>query len=70
MHIGEIYIPGSNDNKLHQVILLDTRYHRDPLFSDGTMLGNSQWSWLDKELNGPASAITIIGSSIQVSLML
>ncbi|KAI8549086.1 hypothetical protein RHMOL_Rhmol07G0323700 [Rhododendron molle] len=49
-----------------KVILLDTRYHRDPLFSDGTMLGNSQWSWLEKELNGPASAITIIGSSIQV----
>lgn len=70
MHIGEIYIPGSNDNKLCQVILLDTRYHRDPLFSDGTMLGNPQWSWLEKELNGPASAITIIGSSIQVSLML
>lgn len=49
-----------------KVILLDTRYHRDPLFSDGSMLGNSQWSWLEKELNGPASAITIIGSSVQV----
>ncbi|KAF5934694.1 hypothetical protein HYC85_025823 [Camellia sinensis] len=49
-----------------KVILLDTRYHRDPLFSDGNILGNSQWTWLEKELNGPASAITIIGSSIQV----
>ncbi|CAL5418630.1 unnamed protein product [Camellia sinensis] len=49
-----------------KVILLDTRYHRDPLFSDGSILGNSQWTWLEKELNGPASAITIIGSSIQV----
>lgn len=49
-----------------KVILLDTRYHRDPLSSDGTILGNSQWTWLEKELNGPASAITIIGSSIQV----
>ncbi|CAL5443469.1 unnamed protein product [Camellia sinensis] len=48
-----------------KVILLDTRYHRDPLFSDGNILGNSQWTWLEKELNGPASAITIIGSSIQ-----
>ncbi|GMP82021.1 hypothetical protein CsSME_00036510 [Camellia sinensis var. sinensis] len=48
-----------------KVILLDTRYHRDPLFSDGSILGNSQWTWLEKELNGPASAITIIGSSIQ-----
>uniref|UniRef100_A0A2N9I4T3 PhoD-like phosphatase metallophosphatase domain-containing protein n=1 Tax=Fagus sylvatica TaxID=28930 RepID=A0A2N9I4T3_FAGSY len=42
------------------------RYHRDPLLSDGTILGNSQWTWLEKELNGPASAITIIGSSVQV----
>ncbi|KAG7971314.1 hypothetical protein I3843_07G127900 [Carya illinoinensis] len=49
-----------------KVILLDTRYHRDPLSSDGTILGNLQWTWLEKELNGPASAITIIGSSIQV----
>ncbi|XP_052201261.1 uncharacterized protein LOC127807450 isoform X2 [Diospyros lotus] len=49
-----------------KVILLDTRYHRDPLFSDGTILGNLQWTWLEKELKGPASAITIIGSSIQV----
>ncbi|XP_059459505.1 uncharacterized protein LOC132189046 isoform X1 [Corylus avellana] len=49
-----------------KVILLDTRYHRDPLLSDGTILGNSQWTWLEKELNGQASAITIIGSSIQV----
>ncbi|XP_057503377.1 uncharacterized protein LOC130786932 [Actinidia eriantha] len=49
-----------------KVILLDTRYHRDPLFSDGSILGNSQWAWLEKELNDPASAITIIGSSIQV----
>ncbi|THF95842.1 hypothetical protein TEA_013519 [Camellia sinensis var. sinensis] len=48
-----------------KVTLLDTRYHRDPLFSDGNILGNSQWTWLEKELNGPASAITIIGSSIQ-----
>ena len=52
-----------------QVILLDTRYHRDPLFSDGTILGNLQWTWLEKELKGPASAITIIGSSIQVLQM-
>lgn len=49
-----------------KVILLDTRYHRDPLHSDGSILGTSQWTWLEKELNGPASAITIIGSSVQV----
>ncbi|XP_071700699.1 uncharacterized protein [Rutidosis leptorrhynchoides] len=49
-----------------KVILLDTRYHRDPLRSDGTILGAAQWTWLEKELNGQPSAITIIGSSIQV----
>lgn len=53
-------------NLLPQIILLDTRYHRDPLSSDGSVLGDSQWSWLGKELRGPPSAITIIGSSIQV----
>ncbi|XP_012073530.2 uncharacterized protein LOC105635142 isoform X2 [Jatropha curcas] len=49
-----------------KIILLDTRYHRDPLRSDGSMLGISQWTWLEKELNGPKTAITIIGSSVQV----
>ncbi|KAG6591176.1 hypothetical protein SDJN03_13522, partial [Cucurbita argyrosperma subsp. sororia] len=49
-----------------KVILLDTRYHRDPMFSDGTILGAAQWTWLERELKGPESAVTIIGSSIQV----
>ncbi|XP_007018621.2 PREDICTED: uncharacterized protein LOC18592061 isoform X2 [Theobroma cacao] len=49
-----------------KIILLDTRYHRDPISSDGSVLGESQWSWLGKELRGPPSTITIIGSSIQV----
>lgn len=49
-----------------QVIVLDTRYHRDPLRSDGSILGDTQWGWLEKELRGPRSEITIIGSSVQV----
>ncbi|OMP05962.1 Alkaline phosphatase D-related protein, partial [Corchorus capsularis] len=49
-----------------KIILLDTRYHRDPLSSDGSILGELQWSWLRKELSGPPTSITIIGSSIQV----
>ncbi|KAF6160904.1 hypothetical protein GIB67_025439, partial [Kingdonia uniflora] len=49
-----------------KVILLDTRYHRDPLRSDGTILGASQWTWFEEQLNGPKSEITVIGSSIQV----
>ncbi|KAL9673033.1 hypothetical protein QQ045_029286 [Rhodiola kirilowii] len=49
-----------------KVILLDTRYHRDALRSDGTVLGDAQWEWFEKELNGPPTAITVIGSSVQV----
>lgn len=48
-----------------KVILLDTRYYRDPLSSDGNILGSSQWEWLKKQLYGPPTAITIIGSSVQ-----
>ncbi|XP_021835921.2 uncharacterized protein [Spinacia oleracea] len=49
-----------------KVILLDTRYYRDPLSIDGSILGSSQWEWLEKQLYGPPTAITIIGSSVQV----
>ncbi|GAA0157886.1 esterase [Lithospermum erythrorhizon] len=49
-----------------KVILLDTRYHRDPISSDGTILGAEQWRWLERELNSPKTALTVIGSSIQV----
>ena len=37
------------------------------MFSDGTILGAAQWTWLERELKGPESAVTIIGSSIQVA---
>ena len=53
-----------------QVIVLDTRYHRDPLRSDGSILGDTQWGWLEEELRGPHSEITIIASSVQVSCKL
>ncbi|KAE8704254.1 protein LYK5-like [Hibiscus syriacus] len=49
-----------------KIILLDTRYHRDPLSSDGSVLGASQWSWLEREMRGPPLTLTIIGSSVQV----
>ncbi|KAM3341483.1 hypothetical protein P3S68_026449 [Capsicum galapagoense] len=49
-----------------KIILLDTRYHRDPLSSDGSILGDAQWMWLERELKGPPTTITIIVSSIQV----
>ena len=62
-----------------QVILLDTRYFRDPLVKskepgkryspnknpEATLLGDEQWLWLDKALREPAD-VRLIVSSIQV----
>ncbi|WP_164084660.1 alkaline phosphatase D family protein [Alteromonas flava] len=66
-----------------QVIMLDTRYHRDPLLrkensneeglgpykptSDATLtlLGETQWQWLEEQLLKPAE-IRLLISSIQV----
>lgn len=49
-----------------RVILLDTRYHRDPLGSGGDILGPAQWSWLEQQLRGSPATVHVIGSSIQV----
>lgn len=49
-----------------KVILLDTRYHRDPIGSNGTILGEEQWRWLEKELRESDAQIHLIGSGIQV----
>jgi len=59
------------------VILLDTRYFRDTIYRDintraylpnetGDILGEEQWSWLEKKLKNSEVDLTIIGSSIQV----
>jgi alkaline phosphatase D len=61
-----------------KLILLDTRYFRDtlkvnvnrpPLYhpnTEGTILGEDQWLWLEKELSGSTADIHLIGSSIQL----
>ncbi|MHA7128536.1 alkaline phosphatase D family protein [Algoriphagus namhaensis] len=58
-----------------KVILLDARYFRDTLMrvdrvyqpnEDGTILGEEQWSWLEKELSDDRAAVTLIGSGIQM----
>lgn len=59
-------------NGIH-LIHIDARYHRSPSFasygpcegSDSTILGETQWTWLQNELNQP-SEVKIIGSGIQV----
>ncbi|MCM5662836.1 alkaline phosphatase D family protein [Galbibacter mesophilus] len=64
-----------------KVILLDTRYFRSPLTKNlgedgkrfmpnpqgiGTILGEKQWQWLEKELNNSTATFNIIMSSVQV----
>jgi len=49
-----------------RVILLDTRYHRDPVGSDGTMLGELQWRWLERALKESPAQVNVLVSSIQV----
>ena len=56
------------DGKTIKVILLDTRYFRDPINEgrEGIILGEAQWSWLENELNNSTADYNIIMSSIQV----
>ncbi len=49
-----------------KVILLDSRYHRDARGSDGAVLGEAQWSWLEAELRDSDAQIHLIGNGIQV----
>jgi alkaline phosphatase D len=60
-----------------KIILLDTRYHRDPISRDpnsnqryypnatGDVLGETQWDWLERELRASEARITLVGTSIQ-----
>jgi alkaline phosphatase D len=59
------YVYGAPGRQV-KVILLDTRYHRDPIGSNGTVLGERQWTWLEKELRESKAQVHLIGSSIQV----
>lgn len=60
-----------------KVILLDTRYFRDELkksndpnrryeSSEGTILGEQQWAWLEEELINSEADFNVILSSIQI----
>lgn len=60
--VEDFGIPG----KMVRVILLDTRYHRDPIGSNGTILGEAQWSWLEKMLRESTAQVNVLVSSIQV----
>jgi alkaline phosphatase D len=70
------FLLGSGDRQV-KVILLDTRYFRDTLYRapapergyqpnpTGQVLGEEQWTWLEKELKNSPANLHIIGSSIQ-----
>lgn len=49
-----------------RVLMLDTRYHRDPIGSDGDVLGAEQWAWLEHQLRGSKATVHVIASSIQL----
>ncbi len=71
------YDYGPADQRV-RVILLDTRWFRDPLEraegpdrnyipnTAGTILGEDQWGWLEAQLSDTEPEVTIIVSSIQV----
>ena len=71
------YTFGESGKKV-KIILLDARYFRDrverrrkenPQYIpnlEGTILGEDQWNWLEKELKNSNAQIHIIGSGIQI----
>jgi len=71
-------IPGNRDGVYYakifnyqghtlQVIQLDVRYNRDKIGSNGEVLGNIQWAWLEEQLNEKAE-IRILVSGFQIFL--
>lgn len=60
--VEDLGVPG----RMVRVILLDLRYHRDPVGSDGTMLGEAQWKWLEKMLVESTAQVNLLVSSIQL----
>ena len=76
--VYQSYTFGQGNQKV-KVLLLDTRYFRDELQKNptksgqrylpnetGTILGETQWQWLESELTNSDAQIHIIGGSIQM----
>ena len=60
------YTFGETEGRRVQLILTDTRYSRDAIGSDGSILGEKQWAWLEDQLLNQPGDVTLFGSSIQV----
>lgn len=56
------YGVGENTVKL---ILLDARYHRDDRDTDGDVLGEEQWKWLESEFRSSKAKVVLIGTGYQ-----
>lgn len=54
------------DGQRLRLIFLDARYHRDEIGSDGTILGDNQWDWLETQLDDDSVDLNIIVSGIQI----
>jgi alkaline phosphatase D len=59
------YTYGPTDEQV-RVILLDTRYFRDDIGSNGDILGETQWAWLEKTLKSSKAEVNLVVSSFQV----
>jgi alkaline phosphatase D len=49
-----------------KLLLLDTRFNRDPYGPEGDVLGEAQWRWLEEQLSASSAQAHLVGSSIQV----
>lgn len=57
---------GMDEEKV-RLIFLDCRYHRDEIGSGGTMLGEEQWTWLERQFSKDSdAALNILVSGIQI----
>ncbi len=75
--VYQSYVVGPDGQQV-KIILLDTRWFRDPLVAasgneqryepnlTGDILGEAQWSWLEEELTNSNAQIHLIGTSIQL----
>ncbi|MCB9185985.1 MAG: alkaline phosphatase family protein [Flavobacteriales bacterium] len=58
------YDYGSGDSSV-KVILLDCRYHRDARDTDGDVLGEEQWNWLEQEFRSSKAKVVLVGTGYQ-----
>lgn len=58
------YDYGDADSSV-KVVLLDVRYHRDERGTDGDVLGEKQWKWLESEFRNSTAKVVLVGTGYQ-----